>query len=364
MHPILAQPRRFGLFLAAFLPAGLLLGELMVRGPASRWEAWALAVPLLLLHAMSCLAAGYLVRSLSFEERGGELLLAVHLVAGALASGLLLLAGTAWAYLLGATTGFEGAPALLRANRMLVFVFALLVFSLAVAVHYVVAAVESSQAAARRAFEHRILAREAELKLLRAQIDPHFLFNSLNSISGLVTTDPREAREMCVRLADFLRRSLRLGERERIPLAEEVALARTYLEIEKVRFGERLRTVVEVKEGAAEAEVPPLLLQPLVENAVRHGVAHLVEGGTVALRASRQGDSLRLVVTNEADPARPKRRGEGLGLRNVRQRLAVGYGREAALRLEEHDGLFRAEVTLPAVPLGETKADLTGGERT
>ncbi len=353
MHPILAQPRRFGLFLAVFLPAGLLLGELMVRGPASRWEAWAVSVPLMVLHAMSCLAAWYLVRSLSFEERGGELLLAVHLVAGGLASGVLLGAGTVWARLLAAVAGFDGAVALLLANRMLVFVFALLVFSLAVAVHYVVAAVEASQAAARRAYAHRILAREAELKLLRAQIDPHFLFNSLNSISSLVTTDPREAREMCVRLADFLRRSLRLGERQRIPLAEEVALALSYLHIEKVRFGERLRLRVEVDAAAATIEVPPLLLQPLVENAVRHGVAHLVDGGTVTLHASRRGESLRLVVTNEHDPTHPKRRGGGLGLQNVRQRLAVSYGREAALRLDERDGLFRVEVTLPAGAPGE-----------
>ena len=343
MQAILAQRRWLGLFLAVFLPAGLLLGELMVRGPASRLEAWTVSVPLMVLHAMSCLASAYLVRSLSFEERGVELPLAVQLVAGTVAGGLLLGAGTLWSRWLGTT-----AEALFLANRMLVFVFALLVFALAVAVHYVVVAVESSQAAARRAYEHRILAREAELKLLRAQIDPHFLFNSLNSISGLVVSDPREAREMCVRLADFLRRSLRLGERERIPLAEEVALAESYLRIEKVRFGERLRTTFAVADDAAAAEVPPLLLQPLVENAVRHGVAHLLDGGDVTIQATRRGESLRLVVTNDYDPASPSRRGDGLGLRNVRQRLAVGYGREAALRLDERDGLFRVEVTLPA----------------
>jgi two-component system sensor histidine kinase AlgZ len=354
MHPILLKPARLGFFLAVFLPAGLLLGELMVRGPTSRLEAWTVSVPLMLVHAMSCLAAWYLVKSLSLEDRRAEILLVTHLVAAGLASGLLLLIGTVWVHVLDTVGGFGFARALFGANRTLVFFVALLLFSLAVAVHYVALAVEASQAASRRAFELRILAREAELKQLRNQIDPHFLFNSLNSISSLVTSDPRESREMCVRLADFFRRSLRLGERQQIPLAEEVELVQGYLRIEKVRFGDRLRFVVEADDESVQALVPPLLLQPLVENAVRHGIAGLVDGGTVTLLAWRRQERLHLVVENDHDPTGAKRRGVGIGLENVRARLAVSYGGEASVRLRDRDGVFRVELTLPiGAPRGD-----------
>src|SRR5260370_2632838 len=116
--------------------------------------------------------------------------------------------------------------------------------------------------------EAELLAREAELKALKAQIDPHFLFNSLHSISALTAVDAGRARDMCIRLSDFLRNSLRLGERTTIPFSEELALARTYLEVEQVRFGQRLRVAQDIEEAYCDCDVPPLLLQPLVENSI------------------------------------------------------------------------------------------------
>ena len=137
----------------------------------------------------------------------------------------------------------------------------------------------ASQAAERRALQFEIASREAELRALRAQIHPHFLFNSLNSINALIAARPEEARRLCVRLGDFLRRSLTFGSREAIPLAEELDLAEQLLSIEKVRFGERLSHAIVADEAARACTVPPLLLQPLVENAVTHGIAQLLEGG-------------------------------------------------------------------------------------
>src|SRR5207302_2096928 len=127
-------------------------------------------------------------------------------------------------------------------------------------------------------FRSRVLAREAELRAFKAQVDPHFLFNSLNAVASMCGSRPLEAREMAQRLADFFRLILRLGALERITLAEEIDLVQRYLAIEQVRFGDRLTTHINVDENAARCMVPPLLLQPLVENAVRHGVASMVEG--------------------------------------------------------------------------------------
>jgi len=191
-----------------------------------------------------------------------------------------------------------------------------------------------------------VLAREAELRALRAQIDPHFLFNSLQSISALTTADPPAARRMCLLLADFLRETLALGARERIPLSSELALVRRFLAVEQVRFGDRLQVDIDAA-GAEACEVPALVLQPLVENAVTHGIAHMVEGGVVRIRAERRVASLVVTVDNPCDADRPPGRGTGLGLRNVRARLESAYGGEAFAQAEETGGRFIVRVELP-----------------
>ena len=186
--------------------------------------------------------------------------------------------------------------------------------SLAVLGHYLAGAFERSRNAERRALELQVLAREAELKSLRAQLDPHFLFNSLNSVAALIGNDTAAARQMCFLMAQFFRKSLTLGREQSIPLAEEVALAQTFLAIERVRFGERLRSRFDIAEDVRDVSVPPLFLQPLVENAVHHGVAHLLEGGEVCVTARRREGFVELVVENPCDPDRPPSRGTGVGL--------------------------------------------------
>ncbi len=242
MHPILTQRRRLALYLFIFLQAGLLLGELLVRtAGAPRLQAMALAVPLLLIHSFICLASWYLCRSLPLGARRAERLGVALLVAAALSGGLMAALGAVLARALGFMASFSGTMGFYGQSLTLVVVFGVLLFSLAVAVHYLFITSEASRAAESRAYELRILAREAELKALKAQVDPHFLYNSLNSISGLVTADPEQARKMCVALADFLRQSLRVGEIGSHPLDDELALVDSYLAVEQVRFGERLR---------------------------------------------------------------------------------------------------------------------------
>jgi LytS/YehU family sensor histidine kinase len=215
------------------------------------------------------------------------------------------------------------------------------------AVSYLATAFTVSRDAERRGLELQVLAREAELRALRSQLDPHFLFNSLQSISALTTVDPAAARRMCLLLAEFLRETLALGSRDRIPLAAELALVRKFLSVEQVRFGDRLQVAIESAD-AGDVPVPPLLLQPLVENAVTHGVAHVLEGGTVRVRAHRHGAGLTITVDNPCDPDRPPGRGTGLGLRNVRERLDSAYGSDAFVTTEERDGRFVVTLEMPS----------------
>jgi two-component system sensor histidine kinase AlgZ len=206
---------------------------------------------------------------------------------------------------------------------------------------------EDSQNAERRSLELKMFAQTAELKALRAQVDPHFLFNSLNSISALTTKDPPAARSMVLLLSDFLRQTIRLGQAETITLQEEISLCRNFLDIEQVRFGSRLTVMVKVSEESAKSMVPPLLLQPLVENAVGHGIAHLLSGGTIEISAETRGNRLYIRIQNPVDSDRAHSKGTRLGIANVRKRLQTLYNTEARLDISERDELFTAEIGLP-----------------
>ena len=314
MHPILARRERLLAYLLAWVPLAAVQAYLIaLPGSLSFGEAAAFAAPLSLVYAFLCLSSFYACRSAPLTRARTASVLGVHGVGAVIAASLLTLAGSTLASFVGSFPAFTSLPERFGKAVLPLFVLGVLLYLLAVTLHYILLSLESSQAAERRAMEARVLAREAELEALKAQLNPHFLFNALNSVSALTTTAPARAREMCVLLSDFLRRSLSSGERPLIPLREELALARQFLAVEKVRYGRRLEVEEAVDEEALGAVVPPLLLQPLVENAVRHGVATLLDGGTVTLRVERTPDGVRVAVENPYDPEAPAPSGSGPG---------------------------------------------------
>ncbi|MCU1347365.1 MAG: histidine kinase internal region [Acidobacteria bacterium] len=202
-------------------------------------------------------------------------------------------------------------------------------------------------AIAQRADRERLrdaeaLATRARLAALRLQLNPHFLFNTLNAISTLVTEGRgAEANRMIGRLSGFLRLTLDAPERDEIPLTDEIDFARQYLDIEQSRFGERLHVTIDVAEGARDALVPPLILQPLVENAVRHAILPREEGGTIAISASRHDGWLRLAVDDDGTGADETNIRPAIGLTNTRERLQhlYGSGSELLFSRSAHGGL-------------------------
>jgi LytS/YehU family sensor histidine kinase len=174
-------------------------------------------------------------------------------------------------------------------------------------------------------------AETARLKALKLQLNPHFFFNSLNSVRALIAEDPERAQRMVTRLARLLRTTLQVDDVKTVSLEEELATVRTYLELEGVRFEDRLQYEIEAGEAALERAVPFLLVQTLVENAIKHGIAEQQEGGTVTIISDVVDDALRLRVTN---PGTLEAETGGVGLTNARERLQLLFGDEASLTVE------------------------------
>lgn len=347
MHPILARGGRLALYLAVWALAGMLLAALLAgAGGLSRSQSLAVAMPLALTYAFFCLSSWYVSRSMPLTATGTLRLTATALTAAFMSSAGWLALARGWIEVLARRgAGFDAHTTFQRIDA-LVFGFGVLLYLLSIAVSHLVGSFERSRETERRALEVQVLAREAELLSLRAQIDPHFLFNSLHSISALTATNAGAARRMCLLLAEFLRESLALGAADRIPVARELKLAERFLDIERVRFGDRLAVLVLADDGGA-CLVPPLLLQPLVENAVTHGIAHLLAGGTIRVTVARAASALSMVVENPCDADRPRGTGSGVGLANVRQRLRALYGTDAWMSATEHEDVWRIEVSVP-----------------
>ena len=248
--------------------------------------------------------------------------------------------------------GFLGNPRAWLVTGMFALLFTMLFagFSYAIAFHRL--ALERA-----RAVEHaRAELAQAELRALRAQINPHFLFNTLNTIAALIAENPRAAEDTTTRLADVFRYALQASDREHQRLGDELAFLRAYLDIERTRFGERLRIVETIEPGLESFLVPSLLLQPLAENAVRHSVAARAEGGTIELVA-RRGDGGLVIEVGDDGPgfgSDPTLAGTGFGLHSVRERLRVA-GLADALHIESRPGHgTRVRVTLPLLETAPT----------
>ena len=227
-------------------------------------------------------------------------------------------------------------------------------FCLALTLLWAMRASGLAEASSARAATAEAAAAKAVAAALRLQLNPHFLFNTLNSISSLVTLGRREeAEEMIQRLADFLRASLNSDPMEDVPLSHEIETIEAYLDLEAARFGERLSISIEIAPDAEAAQVPNFILQPLVENAIKHGVSALKGRADLSVEATRENGQVVLSVFNTSpdgeESSRP-RTSTGIGLSNSRQRLAQRYGKGARLETGAVEDGYRATIWLPFVP--------------
>ena len=247
-------------------------------------------------------------------------------------------------YLLPNETSYRGFLFESLPWRVITGIFYYLLF---VMYYYVMLYYEDLQDRLKIEAELKTLVNEAELTALRSQINPHFLFNSLNSISSLTITNPDKAQEMVIKLSDFLRYTLSHDKNEKASLKEEFNNLNRYLDIEKIRFGKRLNFQTKIEGGCDEYLIPNMILQPLIENAIKHGVYNSTEEVLVELKCRKEGSNIIIEISNEYDPDSVKKKGQGIGLSNIKKRLKIIYKRLDLLEISAEKLIFRATLTIP-----------------
>jgi sensor histidine kinase YesM len=193
----------------------------------------------------------------------------------------------------------------------------------------------------------KALVKEAELHALKSQINPHFLFNSLNSISSLTMTDPGRAQEMVINLSQLMRYSLKHDQNEKVSFQQELENNQLYLQIEKVRFGKKLNPSFNIEIESLKADIPNMILQPLYENAIKYGVYEATEPVDIVTSGKLLDDSLVITITNTYDANVLSKKGEGIGLRNIRERLQIIFGNPGLLKIEDNKKEFKVTLTIP-----------------
>ena len=223
----------------------------------------------------------------------------------------------------------------------------LLVYLLIVLVFYLITYIQNYREQVLREAELQSLIKDAELNWLKLQLNPHFLFNSLNSISSLTTTDPQKAQEMVIRLSELLQYSLKQSPNSRITLDNELDNCIKYLEIEKIRFGTRLKYSIDTDPECLSLQVPSMIIQPLFENAIKHSVAISPEESVVKAEAIKKSSGVEIRISNTLHAQSSMPGSTGVGLANIRRRLSLLYGTSNLLKIDKSNNTFTAILTLP-----------------
>ncbi len=269
-----------------------------------------------------------------------------HLASGLAALALWFLMGQFWAWGL---DGFESGDfsALVTSVQSPALILGVVLYGFWQLLHMTVSILVSPQQAQSDALTQRLLVNEIELQAIKATVHPHFLFNSLNMLANLSVTSPESIRSLCVALSQFLRYSISYGQQTRVTLADELEHVHHYLNIEKARFGQHLIVRESIDEKALLTEVFPLLLFPLYENSIKHGVNSSTEPGYIDTRITSNGYFVRIEVENSMDELGKKPEGTQQGLLHVQKRLQARFGQTATLRTHHTQGLFRVTLLVP-----------------
>ncbi len=345
-NPIIGNKRNIYFYL--LLWTIIIVISFLLLNLALKMEAPAALADSIVFNVILCglgLSFWYSTRYISFENTSFLMILLNHSIAAVFVSALWLLGG----YLV--MTGLLGYgddyQAFFMSTLPWRFLIGILIYFIITSFYYLVIYYSGFQERKLYEAELRNLVTQAELKSLKFQINPHFIFNSLNSMSALTTIDPEKARSMILKLAEFLRYTLANNEQQKNKLKDELKNIKLYLEIEKIRFEDKFDYTEEVSDECLEAEVPNMLLQPLFENAIKHAVYESLDIVKVKLKCGSDNGYLKIEVENTYDPETKSKKGTGVGLKNIQERLKLIYRQDNLMQIVKDDGIFKVTLFVP-----------------
>ena len=297
-----------------------------------------------LLFCVLGLSLWYVVRFVNVEPQGLLYIVFTHLAAAAIVLLLWLSIGKILTAMFLTTDNYQ---LFMEGSLPWRFLIGLLFYSVIVLVYYLIKYYGNFQEKIQQEASLNTLVKESELAMLRSQINPHFIFNSLNSISSLTMIFPEKAQEMTIKLSDFLRYSLAQDGRQLTTLAEEMNNVGLYMDIEKTRFGSRLKFESQLDVSCLDKLLPNMILQPLFENAIKHGVYESLEEVTIRFNCEMDRKALKLSLWNNFDPEGTVQKGSGTGLNNIRNRLQLLYGRQDLLTVQRTENTYEVCLTIP-----------------
>jgi len=345
-HPITSQPRALFIYMAIWILAIIASAMLFLFGKdLSLLLSFSDSIVSFVLFAFLGILVWYPTRYIPFQRRTPLSSIITHIAVGVLVILVWLVLSIS---VLGAVFSEDiEYNSFLQSSIFWRAILGVLIYLVLILVYYLVINARSLSEKVKAEERLRTLVKESELNMLKAQINPHFLFNSLNSVSSLIMSNPEEAQEMIHKLSDFIRYSLKHRENEYVTLKEEIRRMQDYLAIEKVRFGDKLIYKVETDKGCSDVEVPTMILQPLIENAIKHGVYESLEPVKVDFNCSVKNGYLVLQLINDFDPQQPSRKGTGVGLQNVSERIRLVYETEGSIHWRIDGNKFIVTMSIP-----------------
>jgi two-component system, LytTR family, sensor histidine kinase AlgZ len=353
MHPLFFRLSLFLGYIALWISAGFLFAYMLVKTQTVTWSSALLfALPALLLFGFIIPSSYHICRSLPFSERKLYRVVFIFLSSSLLSAILWFGVCVLWNGVIGPLDSSGVGIEISDQLRIFMLITSSLLYLISLLTHDAFIAFENFQESTRRQHALTVFARDAELQLLRNQINPHFLFNSLNSISALTTIDSAAARAMTIELGSFYRKTLAMADSGKITLSEELELCEHFLAIEKIRFGDKLNIQKEIEPLSLTAKLPSMLLQPLFENAIKHGICHLREGGVITLRSYIEQSWLYISISNsigsnESGMSETKI-GTGTGLKNLKARIENNYQENSRTSWHKYKNSFTVEIIIPA----------------
>lgn len=342
-HPFITNPRLaiyYGLFWLVVAVANTLV--LTIGNNVDYTEALAEVFAFLVSFAVIGSSIWYVIKFSTLENNNFWRILFAHLIAATIIISIWMYFGVVILKL------FHPGPSFWLEKKLVNWIFGgYMFYVMYVVFFYAVNYYQQFKEKLRNEGKLKALVKEAELHALKSQINPHFLFNSLNSISSLTMTDPGRAQEMVINLSQLMRYSLKHDQKEKVSFKQELENNRLYLKIEKVRFGSKLNPSFDVDDQCLKATIPNMILQPLYENAIKYGVYEATEPVDLFTRATMTKEGLEICIRNTYDPDVLSKKGEGIGLRNIRERLQIIYGSAGLLKVEDSKKEFKVTLIIP-----------------